>query len=151
MNTMNCEREAEVWRAVEARHWPERCDDELRAHVAGCRSCSDLAEVAGVLSEEGEELVRAAHVPSSGLVWWRAQMRLRQDAARTVRRTISALQAAVVVIAVVGAAFAVKAAGGFTFMANALGQTHFSLAIIAALAAPVLLAPAVVYFAVSRD
>ena len=148
---MNCEREAEVWRAVEARHWPERCDEELRAHVAGCESCGDLAEVASVLVDEEEIAVRAAHVPSSGLVWWRAQMRVRQDAARTVRRTISALQAAVVVVAMIGAAFALRAAGGFGWVSSAFAQVHFSLPVIVALAAPLLLAPAVVYFAVSKD
>ena len=148
---MNCEREAEVWRAVEARHWPERVDDELRAHAASCASCGDLAEVASVLVDEQEIAVRAAHVPSSGLVWWRAQMRVRQDAARTVRRIISALQAAAVLVAVIGAALVVRANGGFAWIANTVSEAHFSLPVIVALAAPLLLAPAVVYFAVSKD
>jgi len=148
---MNCEREAEVWRAIEARHWPERCDEELRAHVASCEDCADLAEVASVMVDENDETVRAAHVPASGMVWWRAQMRLRQDAARTVRRTISIVQAAAVFIAIAGASIVLKVYGGFTWMSSVFSDVHFSLPLIVVLAAPLLLAPAVVYFAVSKD
>ena len=69
---MNCPREAEVWRAIEARHWPERCDDELRAHAASCVDCADLVEVATVLTEECEDAMHAAQLPPSGAVWYRA-------------------------------------------------------------------------------
>ena len=148
---MNCEREAEVWRAVEARHWPERVDDELRAHAASCASCADLAEVASVLVDDHDVTVRAAHVPSSGVVWWRAQMRVRQDAARTVRRTISALQAAAVLVAVIGAAFVVSANGGFAWIASTFSQVHFSLPVVVALAAPLVLAPFAAYFVFGKD
>jgi hypothetical protein len=150
---MNCEREAEVWRAIEARHWPERCDEELRAHVAACESCADLTEVASVLVEECDEAVRTAHVPSSGVVWFRAQMRLRQDAARTVRRTISAMQAAAIFIAVAGVAFVVNMYGGFASLADTVGSIKLPLSVGVALALPlvVLLAPVAVYFAVSKD
>ena len=148
---MNCEREAEVWRAIDARHWPERCDDELREHVASCDDCADLVEVASVLSEENEEALRTAHVPPSGAVWWRTQMRARQDAARVARRAISVMQAAAVLLAVVGAGFALTVFGGLAWITQAASQVHISLPVLVALAIPLLLAPVAVWFAVTED
>ena len=144
---MNCDREAEVWRAVEARHWPERCDEELRAHVAACANCADLVEVADALYDERDEAMRAAHLPPSGAVWWRAQLRARQDAARTARRAISVIQAVVVAIAVA----IVAAIGGFAWIPAAIAGVHWSLPLILALATPLALAPVAVYLAVTED
>ena len=144
---MNCDRELEVWRAVDARHWPEHCDEELRAHVAACADCADVVEVASALSEEHAAAMRNAHVPASGAVWWRAQLRVRQDAARTARRAMYMIQAAVVF-----AALAVVAAiGGFAWMPGVLAKVQWSVPVIVALAAPLALAPVAVYFAVTED
>jgi hypothetical protein len=146
-----CDREAEVWRAIEARHWPERCDDELRAHVASCLDCADLVEVATVLTEDHDDAVRAAHVPPSGTVWWRAQLRARQDAARVARRAINVVQAVTVAVALVAVAFVLSASGGFAWMARAVEGVHVTLPVILALASPLLLAPIAVYFVVTED
>ena len=138
---MNCLRESEILRAIESRHWPERCDDELRAHAASCADCADLVEVATALTDDRDDSVHAAHVPPSGAVWWRAQMRARQEAARTARRAISAMQAAAVLVALI-ALFVI------------VGPIHFAvppLPVILALALPLLLAPVAVYFAVTED
>src|SRR5207247_4433204 len=77
------------------------CDDELRAHAASCVDCADLVEVATVLTEECEDAMHAAQLPPSGAVWYRAHLRVRQDAARSVRRIINVVQVAAVVIALV--------------------------------------------------
>lgn len=139
---MNCIREDEILRAIEARHWPERCDEELRAHVAACAACADLVDVATALTGEHEEAMHAAHVPPSGAVWYRAQLRVRQDAARSVRRVINAVQAAAVLVALVAVAFIVG---------PALPAVHLPLWIVAALAMPLLLAPVAVYIVVTGD
>jgi hypothetical protein len=144
---MNCARELEVWRAVDARHWPEHCDEELRAHVAACADCSDVIEVATALSQEHAAAVREAHVPASGAVWWRAQLRVRQDAARTARRAMIVIQAAVVAVALA----IVAAIGGFAWMPGLLMNVHWNVPLIVALAAPLALAPVAVYFAVTED
>ena len=144
---MNCDRELEVWRAVDARHWPEHCDEELRAHVSACADCADVVEVASALSEEHAAAMRKAHVPASGAVWWRAQLRVRQDAARTARRAMYMIQAAVVF-----AALAIVAAiGGFAWVPGVLMNVKWNLPLIVALAAPLALAPVAVYFAVTED
>ena len=139
---MNCVREDEILRAIEARHWPERCDEELRAHAASCPSCADLVEVATALTGEHEETMHAAHVPPSGAVWYRAQLRVRQDAARAVRRVINVVQAAAVLVALVAV---------ILIVGPALPAVHWSLWLILALAAPLLLAPVAVYIAVTED
>jgi len=144
---MNCERELEVWRAVDARHWPEHCDEELRAHVAACADCADVVEVASELSVEHAEAMRDAHVPASGAVWWRAQLRVRQDAVRTARRAMYLIQAAVVVAAL----GIVAAIGGFAWVPGVLANVQWNVPLIVALAAPLALAPVAVYFAVTED
>jgi predicted anti-sigma-YlaC factor YlaD len=138
---MSCPREAEILRAVEARHWPGRCDDDLRAHAASCPDCADLADVATALLDARELAVHAAHVPPSGAVWWRTQMRARQEAARAARRVISVVQAAAVLVALVAV---------FLIAGPALPAIHWSLPLIAALALPLVLAPVAVYFALSE-
>ena len=139
---MNCPREAEVWRAIEARHWPERCDDELRAHAASCVDCADLVEVATVLTEECEDAMHAAQLPPSGAVWYRAHLRVRQDAARSVRRIINVVQVAAVVIALVAV---------FIIVRPSLPDIHWPLPLILALATPLLLTPVAVYLALTED
>jgi predicted anti-sigma-YlaC factor YlaD len=131
-----------VWRAIEARHWPEHCDDELRAHAAACPACADLVDVATALTEEHEETMHAAQLPPSGAVWWRAQLRARQDAARVARCAISFMQAAAVLVAVVAVLF---------ILSPSLPAIHWTLPLILALASPLLLAPVAVYFAVTED
>ena len=139
---MNCPREDEILRAIEARHWPQLCDDELRAHAASCAECADLVEVATALTEDREEAMHAAQLPSSGLVWWRAQLRARQEAARAARRVISVVQTAAVLVAVVAV---------FLIVGPALPTIHWTLPLLLALAAPLLLAPVAVYIAVADD
>ena len=148
---MSCERENEILRAIAARQWPERCDAELRAHAASCTECADLVEVATALTEERDAAVAEAHLPSSGAVWWRAQLRARQDAARLARRVISFVQAAAVAAAVVAAAIIVYVSGGGVWIAQAIAAVHWPLPVLLALATPLILAPVAVYFAVTRD
>ena len=138
---MNCPREAEILRAIEARHWPDRCDDELRAHAAACADCADLIDVATALTDDRETAMHAAHVPPSGAVWWRAQMRARQEAMRAARRIISVVQAAAVLVALVAV---------FLILGPALPTIHWTLPLILALASPLVLAPVAVYFALTE-
>ncbi len=84
-----CAREAELLDAVGAGRWPERCDGELASHVARCAECSETAVVAVALFDERRVAARDASVPSSGLVWWRMQMRARREAAVRAERTLS--------------------------------------------------------------
>ena len=81
MKADQCDRETDVLAAVRAGRWPEACDAELRAHVAGCAACADVVLVAEALrgQEAGDGL--EARLPAVGLVWWKAQIRARREAA----------------------------------------------------------------------
>ena len=138
---MSCELETPILRAIEARQWPDRCDGELRAHAASCADCAELVDVATALTGDREEAMYAARVPPSGAVWWRTQMRARQDAARTARRIINVVQAAAVLVALVAV---------FLIVGPALPAIHWSLPLILALASPLALAPVAVYFALTE-
>ena len=99
MARMECQYEPDVLTMVYTGQWPERAPAELRAHVDTCALCADLATVSLAIDEANA----APHVPalpSSGIVWWRAQLRARQEAAQQVVRPITVAQAAF--LAVVG-------------------------------------------------
>jgi hypothetical protein len=87
-----CEREQDVLDAIAANRWPDRLSDELSAHVAGCAICRDLASVAHAFAEDCETAFEQAQLPSAGLVWWRAEIRARQQAVRAASRPITLVQ-----------------------------------------------------------
>lgn len=112
----DCPFETDVLDALASHRWPARAGDDLRAHVAACAGCRDLAETAGALLHEHEAAHAEAHVPSSAFVWHRAQLRAREDAARAATRPIGFVQ---------GVAFACG-------IALALGVAMWGLPLLAA-------------------
>lgn len=93
MTPVECELESEVLAAVLQGRWPERADARLRAHVAGCGICSDVAAIAGAIEGAREEMSASAVIPDSGRVWWLAQRRARREAAEAANRPIAVAQA----------------------------------------------------------
>jgi hypothetical protein len=98
--TCECVREQDVLDALTAGRWPARCDDDLRAHVSDCAICRDLADVAGALMAEQDAAWHDARVPSAGVMWWRAQLRAREDAARAAGRPVAFIQGVAASVAV---------------------------------------------------
>lgn len=88
----DCAREQDVIDALASQRWPDRCDDALKAHVSTCAECTDLADVAAALLDDRESAWAEARVPQSGMVWWRAQIRAREEAARAAARPIAFIQ-----------------------------------------------------------
>jgi hypothetical protein len=88
---MECAREGDVLEAVAFGRWPDH-SAELVTHIETCAVCADLVEVAQALHEERAAACREAPVPAAGIVWWRATIRARADAARTASRPISVAQ-----------------------------------------------------------
>jgi hypothetical protein len=86
-----CPREADVLEAVAFGRWPNHAGD-LVAHAAACPVCADLVDVASALQSDRRAACREAHVPAAGMVWWRATIRARADAARTATQPISVAQ-----------------------------------------------------------
>jgi hypothetical protein len=102
--SIECPREPDIFEAIAFGRWPEQCP-ELVAHASSCAICADLVEVAGALHQDRAARCREAQPPAAGMVWWRATIRARAEAARTVTQPISVLQA------VAGACFVGVAAG----------------------------------------
>jgi hypothetical protein len=89
---VDCPREGDVFEAIAFGRWGDRREPELAAHVAGCAICRDLAEVASALHHDRESACREAHPPTAGMVWWRATIRARAEAAHTAMQPITVLQ-----------------------------------------------------------
>jgi len=98
--------EQEVLEALMSGRFDSAWAEPLRAHAAGCASCSDLVLVAGFLRRAGEAAVAEAKPPSAALVWWKAQLRARQEAAQRAVRPIAIAEKA----GLAGAVLAVLAA-----------------------------------------
>jgi hypothetical protein len=100
---IECPREQDVLDAVAAGRWPRRADADLRQHVDGCGICQDVAAVFAVIAEDRDAAEAELVVPHSSIVWWRAQIRAREEAAATAARPIAVVQIAAVVCLIAAA------------------------------------------------
>ena len=81
---VECAREADVLEAVAFGRWPDHARASWWRTSRRARSARDLADVARALHDDREIGCAARRsVPSAGMVWWRATIRARADAART--------------------------------------------------------------------
>ena len=85
MNLPQCEREPAVLAAVQSDRW----SDGLRAHAESCEACSEVLLTALYLRDQAAEAATQAPLPESGRIWWQAQLRARQEAARRATRPIA--------------------------------------------------------------
>jgi hypothetical protein len=169
MTLDQCAREDDVLDALSARRWPNRAAAELRAHVASCPICADLVEVAAALLDEQERGWQEARVPPSGVVWWRAQLRAREDAARAAARPLAFIQGVAasvalwLVVTLLRAVPAADLAVWRTWAAGLIPGAAFTIpdlaslmrlagivpiSVLCLLAAWLMLAPIAIYFAV---
>jgi len=151
----NCLQEHETLAIVQAGRWPDGCDDAIRSHAAACATCRDIVRVASLIRNDYHATIRAAHVPASGLVWWRMQRRSHQEAVRTASRVITVVQA-IAVAAGLAVAIGILAATSraFGFAPADLPRTvlaQWAVPMLIALASWLALAPVAVYLAVSKD
>jgi len=76
------------WRSaagpIRAATWLPTCRHARRAPIS--------SDVALALRDDRAALCREAQPPAAGMVWWRATIRARADAARTAAQPISVLQ-----------------------------------------------------------
>jgi len=111
--------------------WPDRAPAELREHARSCEVCRDLAVIA-VAIEADAATGPIPPVPSAGTVWWRAQLRARQEAERAVVRPITAAQALslAALFGLAGAVFGATAPwfqGAVRWFVGALGTVRNSV------------------------
>jgi hypothetical protein len=150
-----CDREQDVLKAVLG----SGLSDELRAHTATCVICRDLVRVASLVHEEFDRTQLHASVPTAEIVWWRAQMRARQEASRTAARPIVFTQA-LALAALIG--LLVSFVGRLSLGMSTLQTTSWTelatlppeipiLPVALALGGWLVLGPVALYLAFSRD
>lgn len=112
MSAPLCSHERDVLDLVAIGQWPQRADAQLRAHVAQCGSCAEVAEIAAAV-REWNELALVAPVPDASVVWHRAQVKAREAAARTASKPVWVAQAVALVALVVALAWIGPGAGWY--------------------------------------
>jgi hypothetical protein len=118
-----------------------------------CPTCGPLVALAEQIRREFEQTQSQARVPTPEIVWWRAQMRAREEATRTAARPIVFTQA-LAVAALIG--LLVSVVGRLTLPAMtwpdlSLGTGLPLVPIAIAAVCWLVVAPAALYFAFSRD
>jgi hypothetical protein len=88
MTFSGCSGEKELAVVLAKGQWPHACPEELRIHVSACRSCADLVLVTGTFQSARNSSIDSAHLPSPGVLWWRAQLRRRNQAIERVGKPI---------------------------------------------------------------
>ena len=88
----SCPREDEVLELVAVERWASHADADLRAHAEGCSVCRDLVVAASAIVEWRETSPAEVRVPDAAVIWYRAQMRARTDAAHRATRPLVAAQ-----------------------------------------------------------
>jgi hypothetical protein len=83
-----CEKEARVIKSVRTGFW----DGELRRHLANCLACSEAALAACVLNEMRAVDEAEARIPDAGLMWWKAQLRVKRAAGEKATQPINLVE-----------------------------------------------------------
>jgi len=99
-----CAREKEVARLLELGQWPQASPADLRAHASVCRVCAERVLLTARLHAARTQAMAAAQLPSAGALWWRAQLRRRNEALARVSRPMLGAQVFALAVAVMMAA-----------------------------------------------
>jgi hypothetical protein len=119
-----------------------------------CPQCGPLVALEQQIRHEFEHTMRQARVLTPEIVWWRAQMRARQEAARKAARPILLTQALAVAASI---GLLVALAGRVTLPSVSFAEMSPLSAglpvlyIVIAAAFCLLIAPLAVYVALARD
>jgi len=83
-----CEKEHDLIRQLrEGLH-----DEAMKEHVAACPECAETELVASFLQEQASTLAARRPLPSPDLIWLRAQLSARQEAAQRATRSITVVE-----------------------------------------------------------
>jgi hypothetical protein len=160
MSATECPREPEVLDAIASARWPDRLPPDLASHLSSCAVCSDLATVVSAMHADADAVWQDASPPSAGQVWWRAEMRARQEAVRQASRPIAVAQAAaalLVLALVAGGAWLAwnwsrqEASHAWTGMPAGTIASPLAVPLLIALAALVVIAPVAVYLVLADE
>ena len=155
MTLVECPREADVLDALASARWPLRVDRELTDHVASCAICADVLAVASAMQMDHDAAWKEASVPSAGQVWWRMEMRTKQDAIREASRPVAVAQgvAALFALVLAGAAGwrAWPTVSGYFSPASPSLASPLAIPLVVALGALLIVAPLAFYLVLSDE
>jgi hypothetical protein len=100
MTPHTCPRETDVLDLVAIDQWPQRADAALQAHVAGCAPCAEVASIATAVREWGNADA-VPRMPEASVVWHRAQLRARAEAAHAAFKPLWLAQGFAVIALIV--------------------------------------------------
>lgn len=109
---MGCSRTAEVQELLRLGHWPQAAETELAEHARGCRRCSEMVLLTQALGAAKASAMNEARVEPPALVWWRAQLRRKNEAVQRVERPMRAQMLVVLAVVCVGLGLAFRLSGG---------------------------------------
>lgn len=114
-----CPHESELGSLLDRGQWPDACTEELRSHVAGCRACREMVVVKQAFARERIKAAGEARLESPGVLWWRAQLRRRNEAIQRIGRPMLGAQIFALAVCVATAVVYVlwQARRGFDWLA----------------------------------
>lgn len=101
MNLYSCKYQREVTAALRERQWPEVCTPELRKHVEECAACRDLVLVSQSLRRTRQQTMSIAQPVSPGLLWWKAQIRRRQEMVERAQKPFAIFEIITMVVSLI--------------------------------------------------
>ena len=113
MSLRTCSHETEVLDLVAIDQWPQRADASLQAHVANCPQCAEVASIATAVREWGDNGA-VPRMPEASVVWHRAQIRARAEAARAAFRPVWLAQGFAVIALIVALVWIGPSASWYT-------------------------------------
>lgn len=95
-----CGRARELTELLDHGHWPAAASDELQVHVAHCRICRDHTLVREAFRTDRKVAAGTARLEAPGVLWWRAQLRRRNQAIERLAKPILGAEVFAVVLGV---------------------------------------------------
>ena len=143
-------------KAIRAGHWPQAADKVLVAHVQICDSCREIALVVGALQGERRSVQLPAQLNDPGMLFWKAQLRRRNEAYTKIARPVIWVEMASMIVTFVTLAIAAvawfgKDASVFAQNAIATGWLKSPAVLIAGAITMTVFGGVAVYLATSRS
>ena len=129
MRLRACPHEAEIKVLLNSGHWPHASPAELRAHAATCSVCGNQVLITQAFRADRAAAANAAPLPPPGVLWWRAQLRRRNEAVERIGRPIlgAHIFAIVITLLIAGAVVLSQARQGLRWLTGLAQAPTFHL------------------------
>lgn len=89
---LTCPNGSELKTLLDANRWPMNASPDLQAHVPCCASCRSLLVLSQTFRADRTAIAASAHLEAPGVLWWRAQLRRRNNALHQIGRPLLGAQ-----------------------------------------------------------